>query len=64
MLTRGQDIAAARDRRPFRRRGLLVRTAIFPAASALAFALYPFGGPGYGLAFVRRPCLRSPSCRS
>ncbi|HSP71680.1 MAG TPA: hypothetical protein VLN26_04875, partial [Gaiellaceae bacterium] len=51
MLSREQDVDALRDRRPFRRRGLVLRTAIFPLALALAFVLYPFGDQTYGVRF-------------
>ena len=52
MLSRERDLDALRDRRPFRRRGLVLRTAIFPLALALAFALYPFGDQTYGVRFA------------
>lgn len=52
MLSREQDVDALRDRRPFRRRGLVLRTAIFPLALALAFVLYPFGDQTYDVRFA------------
>ncbi|HEY6053221.1 MAG TPA: hypothetical protein VIU86_04780 [Gaiellaceae bacterium] len=52
MLSRERDLDALRDRRPFRRRGLVRRTAIFPLALALTFALYPFGRPTYDVRFA------------
>lgn len=51
MLTRTDDAQAVRDHRPFRHVGLIRRTAIFPVALGLAFALYPFGEPDWGPAF-------------
>lgn len=52
MLSRRNDIAALRERRPFRRRGLLRRTAVFPLTLLLAFALYPYGHPVYDARFA------------
>ncbi len=52
MFSRGEDLLAARERRPFRHRGLVRRSALFPAGLLFAFAVYPFGHPSYGGAFV------------
>lgn len=52
MLSRRNDIVALRERRPFRRRGLLWRTAVFPLTLLVAFALYPYGTPVYDARFA------------
>ena len=52
MLSRQNDIVALRERRPFRRRGLLWRTAVFPLTLLVAFALYPYGHPVYDARFA------------
>jgi signal transduction histidine kinase len=52
MLSRRNDLVALRERRPFRRRGLLWRTAVFPLTLLLAFALYPYGNPVYDTRFA------------
>ena len=52
MLSRVDNADAVLDHRPFRRRGLVRRTALFPIALALAFAVYPFAGAAYGPDFV------------
>jgi len=52
MLTRGGDLEALRTHRPFRRRGLVRRTLVFPLAILLAFAMFPIGEAQYDLRFA------------
>jgi signal transduction histidine kinase len=61
MLSRTDDTSVVRRGRPFQRAGLIRRTALFPVALALAFALYPFAGARYGATFFAAAALAAVS---